>query len=133
MRRTKRSSTGILRRHTYREFRERIGRLASGLAQVGVKPGDVVAVLDWDSHRYLECYFAVPMMGATLQTVNLSLPPESLLYVMNDAAASTVLVNADFLPLIEKLADKLTASAEIRAASRPQGEADDASADRMRI
>ena len=61
-----------LRRHSYRVFRERIGRLASGLAELGVKPGDVVAVLDWDSHRYLECYFAVPMMGAVLQTVNLS-------------------------------------------------------------
>ena len=46
-------------------------------------------------------------MGAVLQTVNLSLPPETLLYVMNDAAPSVVLVNADFLPLMEKLADKL--------------------------
>src|SRR5208337_105338 len=72
---------------------------------IGVKPGDSVAVLDWDSHRYLECYFAVPMMGAVLQTVNLSLP--GLLFAMNDAAPSTVLVNADFLPLMEKLADKL--------------------------
>ena len=99
-----------IKRHTYREFRERVGRLASGLAQLGVKPGDVVAVLDWDSHRYQECYFAVPMMGATLHTVNLSLPPEALLFAMNDAAASTVLVNADFLPLMEKLADKLTAA-----------------------
>ena len=96
-----------LRRHSYRVFRERIGRLASGLSELGVKPGDVVAVLDWDTHRYLECYFAVPMMGAVLQTVNLSLPPEDLLYVMNDAVPSTVLVNADFLPLIEKIADKL--------------------------
>ena len=96
-----------LRRHSYRVFRERIGRLASGLAELGVKPGDVVAVLDWDSHRYLECYFAVPMMGAVLQTVNLSLPPEGLLFAMNDAAPSTVLVNADFLPLMEKMADKL--------------------------
>jgi fatty-acyl-CoA synthase len=96
-----------LRRHSYRVFRERIGRLASGLSQIGVRPGDVVAVLDWDSHRYLECYFAVPMMGAVLETVNLSLPPEALLFAMNDAAPSTVLVNADFLPLIEKMADKL--------------------------
>ena len=96
-----------LRRHSYLVFRERIGRLASGLSELGVKPGDVVAVLDWDTHRYLECYFAVPMMGAVLQTVNLSLPPEDLLYVMNDAVPSTVLVNADFLPLIEKIADKL--------------------------
>lgn len=96
-----------LRRHSYREFRDRIGRLASGLTAIGVKPGDVVAILDWDSDRYHECYFAVPMMGAVLQTVNLSLPPDALLYAMNDAAPSTVLVNADFLPLIEKLADKL--------------------------
>jgi len=96
-----------LRRHSYRVFRERIGRLASGLSQIGVKAGDVVAVLDWDSHRYLECYFAVPMMGGVLQTANLSLPPEQLLYAMNDAGPSVVLVNADFLPLMEKIADKL--------------------------
>ena len=96
-----------LRRHTYRTFRERIGRLASGLSQIGVKQGDVVAVLDWDSHRYHECYFAVPMMGAVLQTVNLTLAPEQLVFVLNDAGPSTVLVNADFLPLVEKLADKL--------------------------
>ena len=57
-------------RYNYREFRERIGRLASGLRNRR-GAGDVVAVLDWDSHRYLECYFAVPMMGAVLQTVNL--------------------------------------------------------------
>jgi fatty-acyl-CoA synthase len=96
-----------LKRHTYRTFRERIGRLASGLSQIGVKRGDVVAVLDWDSHRYHECYFAVPMMGAVLQTVNLTLAPEQLVFALNDAGPSTVLVNADFLPLVEKLADKL--------------------------
>ncbi len=96
-----------LKRHTYRVFRERIGRLASGLSQIGVERGDVVAVLDWDSHRYLECYFAAPMMGAVLQTVNLSLAPEQLLFILNDARPSTMLVNADFLPLVEKLADKL--------------------------
>jgi fatty-acyl-CoA synthase len=96
-----------LRRYSYRTFRERVGRLASGLSEMGVKPGDLVAVLDWDSHRYLECYFAVPMMGAVLQTVNLSLPPEAMLFAMNDAAPSVVLINADFLPLIEKMADRL--------------------------
>ena len=54
-------------RYTYRTLRQRIGRLAAGLAALGVKPGDTVAVMDWDSHRYLECYFAIPMMGAVLQ------------------------------------------------------------------
>jgi len=47
------------------------------------------------------------MMGAVLQTVNLTLAPEQLVFVLNDAGPSTVLVNADFLPLVEKLADKL--------------------------
>src|SRR3978361_2273922 len=59
--------------HTYRTFRDRIGRLATGLTEIGVKPGDVVAVIDWDSNRYLECYFAIPMMAAVLQTVNIAL------------------------------------------------------------
>jgi acyl-CoA synthetase (AMP-forming)/AMP-acid ligase II len=95
------------RRHTYRTFRERVGRLASGLSQIGVRQGEVVAVLDWDSHRYHECYFAVPMMGAVLQTVNLTLAPDQLVFALSDARPSTVLVNADFLPLVEKLADKL--------------------------
>ncbi len=98
-----------LRRHTYRTFRERIGRLASGLSQIGVDQGDTVAVLEWDSDRYHECYFAVPMMGAILQTVNVSLPPEDIAYTINDTGATTVMFNADFLPLMEKLKDHLKA------------------------
>ena len=63
-----------LRRFTYRELRERVGRLASALAAVGVRPGDTVGVLDWDSNRFLEAFFTIPMMGAGLQTVNARLP-----------------------------------------------------------
>jgi len=96
-----------LRRHTYRTFRERLGRLASGLTQLGVKKGDVVAVIDWDSHRYHDCYFAIPMMGAVLQTVNISLAPEQLVYTLNDAEATTILFNLDFLPLLDKICAKL--------------------------
>ena len=51
-------------RFTYRDLYARITRLADGLARLGVGPGDKIAVMDWDSHRYLECFFAVPMMGA---------------------------------------------------------------------
>ena len=96
-----------LRRHTYRTFRERLGRLASALSQIGVKEGDTVAVVDWDSHRYHECYFAIPMMGAVLQTVNISLAPEHLIYTINDSRATTILFNLDFLPLFDKIGDKL--------------------------
>src|SRR6266571_699399 len=69
-----------LRRFTYLQIKERIGRLASALSKAGVVPGDTVGVLDWDSHRFLEAFFAIPMMGAVLQTVNVRLSPEQIAY-----------------------------------------------------
>jgi fatty-acyl-CoA synthase len=94
-------------RYTYRTLRERIGRLASALTTHGVKRGDVVGVLDWDSPRYLECYFAIPMLGATLQTVNIRLSPDQVLFTLNHARPKLLLVNTEFLPLVEQLHDKL--------------------------
>jgi fatty-acyl-CoA synthase len=94
-------------RDTYRTLRQRIGRLASGLAGLGVKPGDTVAVMDWDSHRYLECYFAIPMMGAVLEMVNIRLSPEQILYTINHARADVILCLSDFLPLIDAIKDNL--------------------------
>src|SRR5467141_670119 len=94
-------------RYTYRALRERIGRLASGLAGLGVRHGTTVAVMDWDSHRYLECYFAVPMMGAVLQTVNIRLSPEQILYTINHARADVLLVHSDFVSVLEGIKDKL--------------------------
>ena len=53
---------------TYADMFERIGRFANLLARLGVARGETVAMMDWDSHRYLESFFAVPMYGAVLQT-----------------------------------------------------------------
>ena len=64
--------------------------------------------MDWDSHRYLECFFAVPMMGAVLHTVNVRLSPEQILYTINHAEDDVLLVNAEFLPILER-SGKLTA------------------------
>ena len=94
-------------RFTYPAFRDRLGRLASGLARLGAGEGTTVAVLDWDSHRYLECYFAVPMMGAVIQTVNVRLPPAQVVLTLAEAAAEIVLVHRDFLPLVEAALPRL--------------------------
>ena len=96
-----------LKRLTYRTIRERIGRLASALSKAGVVPGDTVGVLDWDSHRFLEAFFAIPMMGAVLQTVNVRLSPEQIAYTIDHAGASTLLVNDEFVGLLEGLKTQL--------------------------
>ncbi|RWA48918.1 long-chain fatty acid--CoA ligase [Cupriavidus sp. UYMSc13B] len=94
-------------RQTYRTLGERIGRLANGLGSLGVTRGTTVAVMDWDSHRYLECYFAIPMMGAVLQTVNIRLSPAEIAYTINHAEAEVLLVHTDFLPVVEAIKDQL--------------------------
>ena len=94
-------------RYTYGELNTRIGRLANALASLGVESGQTVAVMDWDSHRYLECFFAVPMMGAILQTVNVRLSPEQILYTLNHARADVLLVNSEFFPILQQIAGEL--------------------------
>jgi len=94
-------------RFTYRQFRERVRRLAAALTAQGVKPGDTVAILDWDSHRYLECFFAVPMIGAVLHTVNVRLTPEQILFTINHAEDDVVLVHKDFLPILEAVKGRI--------------------------
>ena len=98
---------GAERRYTYTTLAERVRRVASALAALGVAPGSTVAVMDWDSHRYLECFFAVPMMGAVLHTVNVRISPEQVLYTINHAADDVILVNAEFLPLLEQIHAKI--------------------------
>ena len=94
-------------RYNYRTLKERIHRLAGGLEKLDVKPGDTVAVFDYDSHRYLECFFAIPMMGAVLQTINWRLSADQILYTINHAEAKMIIIHADFLPILEDIRDKL--------------------------
>lgn len=94
-------------RHDYRTFHARIGQLAGLLQSLGVKPGDAVAVMDWDSHRYLESYFAVPMIGAVLMMVNIRLAPEQIAYTLKHSGAKVILANREFLPVLESIAGQL--------------------------
>ena len=95
-------------RYSYATFNERVARLANALTTAGVKAGDTVAVMDWDSHRYLECMFAIPMLGAVLHTINIRLSPEQILYTMNHAEDKFVLVNSEFVPLYKGIAAQLS-------------------------
>lgn len=94
-------------RHTYKEFRQRVHKLANALTEMGVKPGDTVAVMDYDSHRYLECFYAIPMIGAVLHTVNIKLSPEQIIYTIDHAEDDYILINGDFIPLIEQIKGRI--------------------------
>lgn len=94
-------------RYNYRELYGRICRLANVLVSLGVKAGDTVAVMDWDSNRYLECFFAVPMIGAVLHTINIRLSPEQILYTIDHAEDDVLLVNAEFIPVLEQIRGRI--------------------------
>jgi fatty-acyl-CoA synthase len=93
--------------YTYSDLDRRVKQLANALEALGVGQGDTVAMMDWDSHRYLECFFAVPMMGAVLHTINVRLSPDQLIYTINHAKDDVILVNAEFLPLLEAVKDQM--------------------------
>ena len=94
-------------RYTYRDFYVRIQQLANGLKSLGVKPGDTIAVFDYDSNRFLEGFFAIPMMGSVLQMVNWRLSAKQIIYTINHAEAKVVIINSDFLPILENIREKL--------------------------
>ena len=94
-------------RYNYHRFNERVRRLSNVLLRLGLDGGETVAVMDYDSHRYLECYFAVPMTGNVLHTINWRLSPAQILYTINHAEDVVLVVNEDFLPLIGKFSGQM--------------------------
>lgn len=102
-----RNSQGEWGRTTYQENFDRIERAAAALAKLGVRVGDRVGVMDWNSLRHYELYWAVPAIGAVFTQLNLRLGEEDLKYVMQDAQTSVVVVDETLVPMIEPLAKKL--------------------------
>ncbi len=96
-----------MHRYTYADFYDRCGRLAAALEQLGVKPGDRVGTLAWNTYRHLELYFGVPCMGAVVHTLNLRLPPDQLAYIINHAEDKVICVDQTLVPLLERLAEHL--------------------------
>ncbi|HEY7022433.1 MAG TPA: long-chain fatty acid--CoA ligase [Ktedonobacterales bacterium] len=94
-------------RTTYGEWAKRVNRLAYALEKLGVKQGDRVATLGWNTATHLELYFGAPCMGAVLHTLNLRLFPQDVAYIINDAQDSVIFVDADLLPILEKISDQL--------------------------
>ena len=103
-----RNSKGEWGRTTYQENFDRIERGAAALAKLGVRVGDRVGVMDWNSLRHYELYWAVPAIGAVFTQLNLRLGTDDLRYVVEDSQASVILVDETLVPLIEPLAQQVT-------------------------
>ncbi len=91
---------GTLQRLTYGEIVPRVHRLMNALRELGIRRGDRVATLAWNSHRHLELYFAVPSIGAVLHTINFRLSREQLLYIINHAEDRLIFVDRSVAALL---------------------------------
>ncbi|MFI1866993.1 long-chain fatty acid--CoA ligase [Streptomyces jumonjinensis] len=91
-------------RRTFAEAGERATRLARALRdELGIDGDQRVATLMWNNAEHVEAYFAIPSMGAVLHTLNLRLPAEQLVWIVNHAADRVVIVNGTLLPLLAPL------------------------------
>ncbi|HEX2738122.1 MAG TPA: long-chain fatty acid--CoA ligase, partial [Acidimicrobiia bacterium] len=81
--------------------------LAAALHRLGIAPGDRVGTFAWNTQEHLEAYFAIPVMGAVLHTLNIRLFPEQLAYVTNHAEDRVVIVDASVIPLLARVAAEL--------------------------
>ncbi|HEY5288447.1 MAG TPA: long-chain-fatty-acid--CoA ligase [Caulobacteraceae bacterium] len=95
-----RSLEGPIVRTNWGEVRERAKRLSSALIAVGVKPGDRIATMAWNSARHIEAWYAVMGIGAVCHTLNPRLFADQLCYIINHAQDRILIVDATFLPML---------------------------------
>src|SRR5579864_3861882 len=100
-------TAGGTHRYRYRDYYRRTHRLAHTLEQLGIKPGDRVGSLCWNTHHHLELYFAVTCYGAVLHTLNLRLAADQLAYIINHADDRVIFVDASLVPLLEQIRGEL--------------------------
>ncbi|MCR5859026.1 long-chain-fatty-acid--CoA ligase [Mesorhizobium sp. J428] len=103
-----RTCEGPTARLTYSSLRARAAKLANALLRMGIKPGDRVASLAWNTHRHMELYFAVSGIGAVLNTVNPRLFPEQIDYIVNHAENRVLFFDITFAGLVSELKPKFS-------------------------
>jgi Acyl-CoA synthetases (AMP-forming)/AMP-acid ligases II len=102
-----RSVEGPIHRTTYAEVRTRALKLAQRLERDGLRLGDRIATMAWNTWRHLECWYGIMGIGAIYHTLNPRLFPDQIAWIMNDAEDSMVFVDLTFVKLIEAIAPKV--------------------------
>ena len=102
-----RSVEGPMHTTNYAEIRRRALKVAQRLERDGVRLGDRVATLGWNTWRHIECWYGILGIGAIYHTVNPRLFPDQIAWIVNHAEDRVMMVDLTFVPLLEQLADRL--------------------------
>jgi long-chain acyl-CoA synthetase len=94
-------------RYTFRQLDERINRLSSALAGLGLRRGERVAILALNHSRYLELYYGIPQLGAAVVPINFRIPPSEVKYIIEHSEAVALAVDDTLMPLIDALRPQL--------------------------
>ena len=94
-------------RYTNADLVKRVYRLANALRGMGVRPGDRVGTVAWNNYRHLELYWAVPLLGAVLHTLNMRLFASQLEFVIRDGGDRFIFVDASLVPVLQNLQGRL--------------------------
>ena len=98
-----RTVEGPVHRYTYADAQRRSKQVANALRRFGIKPGDRVGTLAWNTYRHFELYYGISGIGAVCHTINPRLFDEQIVYIVNHAADRILFVDATFLPLVDRL------------------------------
>ena len=90
-------------RLSYAEIQKKVNQVVNAVADLGISPGGRVAVLDYNTHRYMELYFGMAASGRVLAPLNTRLSAEEYTYILNDAGAEAMVFHADFLPILQQI------------------------------
>lgn len=108
-----RTVDGDVVRETYREAASRARRMAKALRRMGVKAGDRVATIAWNTHRHFELYYAITGIGAVCHTLNPRYSIEQIQFILKQAEDSIVFFDKSFLPLVSKLSPEILAGVRL--------------------
>ncbi|MCG8565084.1 MAG: long-chain-fatty-acid--CoA ligase [Desulfobacterales bacterium] len=108
-------------RRTYLEVDKRVNRVAHVMTDLG-DPGGRVAVLDYNSHRYLELYFGAAASGRVLLPLNIRLSPDEYAYILENAGAQTLIFHGDFKPMVAEIVGRMSGLKQVIIA---EGQADE--------
>lgn len=104
---------GTIRRCHYRDLHSRARKVAKALVSAGIKPGDRVATMAWNTDRHMEVWYGITGVGAIYHTLNPRLFAEQIEYIVNHAEDRVIFVDATFLPVLEPIRDKLSSVEKI--------------------